>query len=43
MTDLEFVNRLEGRQRDVVVRCYVQSFKYTHSKSSLASNRSVDV
>lgn len=35
MGDLDFVSGLEGRLMEVVVGCYVKSFEYAHSKSSL--------
>ncbi|KAL8669469.1 MAG: hypothetical protein Q9168_005942 [Polycauliona sp. 1 TL-2023] len=37
--DLEFVNRLGGGLRDVVVKCYVQSFEYTHVMSLISRKR----
>ncbi|KAG6991089.1 hypothetical protein G7Y79_00057g090710 [Physcia stellaris] len=39
ISDLEFVKGLEGELREVVVKCYVKSFEYTHGGSNLVSAR----
>lgn len=33
VSNLGFVNSLEGGLRDMVVECYIRSFEYTHGES----------
>ena len=35
VSNLGFVNSLEGDLRDVVVGCYIRSFEYTHCEFAL--------